>query len=98
LTASELISALQQLDSSELSSVITAGVSILAARSNGKPHDEPDELLDVSECAQRIGKSKSWVYHHGRALPFCVLGLGGVPRFSAKGLEKYVSERSGVNR
>lgn len=99
MDAAGIIAQLAQLDSSDVASVITAGVSILASRTNGKPHsDEPDELLDVAECARRLGKSKSWVYHNGAFLPFRIHGLGAQPRFSAKGLEKYVSERSGVDR
>ena len=99
MSIAEIITALAALESAELQSVITAGVSILAARSNGNPQaNEPDELLDVAGCARRLGKSKSWVYHNGTSLPFRIHGLGSAPRFSAKGLAKYVSERSGVKR
>ncbi|MBV8771830.1 MAG: hypothetical protein JO166_05800 [Deltaproteobacteria bacterium] len=101
MSAIDIIAALAALDSAELSSVITAGVSILASRSNGKSQShEPgvDELLSISQAAPLLQKSKSWLYHNHRDLPFTVRGLGATPRFSRRGLEKYVSERSGVNR
>ena len=54
---------------------------------------EADELLNVEQTAKRIGKSKSWVYHNGRDLPFCVRGIGSAPRFSRKGLEQYIKRQ-----
>jgi hypothetical protein len=99
LSTSDIISALAALGSPELSTVISAGVSILAARSNGKHDEQPDELLDKKGAARFLNKSISWVNHNLAVLePFRVHGFGAAPRFSRKGLEKYVSQRSGVNR
>ena len=96
MSAADIIAALAALDSAELSSVIAGAVLILASRSTGnggKAPDPPDELLDVAECARRLGKSKSGVYRNGVSLPFRVHGLGAAPRVSRRGLEKYIAER-----
>jgi predicted DNA-binding transcriptional regulator AlpA len=93
LSLSELITALADLEAAELQSVIASAAGILAARSNGKHEEPPDELLDVAETAKLLGKSKSWVYHEGKHLPFKINGLGGTPRFSRRGLEKYIAKR-----
>jgi len=55
---------------------------------------KPDRLLSAKEVAKRLGFSVDWVYKNHRDLPFRVR-LGTVPRFSEKGLEKYIRERQG---
>jgi predicted DNA-binding transcriptional regulator AlpA len=94
LDAADLIAALAGLEAGELQSVIASAAGILASRTNGHREESPDELLDVAETAKLLGKSKSWVYHEGKHLPFKINGLGGTPRFSRRGLEKYISDRA----
>ena len=55
---------------------------------------KPDRLLTAKEVAKRLGFSVDWVYKNHRDLPFRVR-LGTVPRFSEKGLEKYIREHQG---
>jgi predicted DNA-binding transcriptional regulator AlpA len=55
----------------------------------------PDRLLRAKEVAERLGFGVDWVYKNHRDLPFRVR-LGTVPRFSEKGLERYIRERQGT--
>lgn len=52
-----------------------------------------DRLLDVAEVAARLGRSRDYVYR--RDWPFEVKGLGRGRRFSAQGLDRYLSRRQG---
>jgi hypothetical protein len=94
MTADALITELASLTSTELSLVINTGVAILASRTNGHREEQPDELLTVEQAAPLLHKSRSWLYHNHKDLPFKVNGLGGTPRFSRRGLEKYISDRA----
>jgi hypothetical protein len=94
LSLSELITALAGLEAAELQSVIASAAGILASRTNGHREERPDELLTVEQAAPLLHKSRSWLYHNHKDLPFKVNGLGGTPRFSRRGLEKYIAERA----
>lgn len=54
---------------------------------------EEDRLLSVKEVAARLGRSADYVYRHD--WPFEVKGLGRGRRFSAQGLDRYLSRRMG---
>ena len=61
-------------------------------RSQLGPHDE---LLIISEAAQRLGVRKDWLYKRASKLPFTVR-LGRKLRFSANGIEKYIRHHQRV--
>ena len=69
-------------------------VSLAAQTSLGDKIAKPDRLLSAKEVAKRLGFSVDWVYKNHRDLPFRVR-LGTVPRFSERGLEKYIRDRQG---
>ena len=49
----------------------------------------PDELLDVSEAAQRLGVSPDYLYRHSRQFPF-TRRMGRKLLFSSAGLDNYL--------
>lgn len=55
---------------------------------------EPDQNLSAREAARRLGVSRGWVYQRVKTLPFTVR-LGGRVLFSARGIEKYIRQRTG---
>ena len=52
---------------------------------------ETDYLLNTDEIAQRLGKSTKWVRDNMASLPFA-FQVGREHRFSARGLEEWISE------
>jgi excisionase family DNA binding protein len=67
----------------------------LAAQARASQREQrPDQLLTVKEVAKRLGFGVDWVYKKHHRLPFRVRP-GTVPRFSEKGLEKYIREHQG---
>lgn len=93
MTADDLIAEIRKLPRSSIAGLLVAIGGILA-ESDSVPAaagQEPDELLDVEHAARLLGKSKSWLYHNHRDLPFTILGIGKAPRFSRKGLERYIA-------
>lgn len=55
----------------------------------------PDQLLDIKTAAERIGMSVDWLYDNKEKLPF-TRRVGGRVRFSAKGIEHYISGKNGL--
>lgn len=53
---------------------------------------DTDYLLNTDEIAQRLGTSSKWVRDNVDALPFA-FQIGTFHRFSARGLEEWISER-----
>jgi predicted DNA-binding transcriptional regulator AlpA len=75
-------------------------VSILVSLSPAAPEPlqaagEPTSgrLLSVAETADRLGRSKSWVYKNRAALPIVRFPTGGYG-FSAKHLERWINRRA----
>jgi hypothetical protein len=93
-STADIVAAIAALDPSEAPAILSAGYALMA-KAAGKPAPElapePDELLDVERAAVLLKKSRSWLYHNHRKLPFTVRGIGDAPRFSRKGLEKYIA-------
>ena len=75
--------------------LVAALLSALCARTATfqQLHDLPetDYLLKTEEIAQRLGKSTKWVRRNADSLPFA-LQVGQEHRFSARGLEEWISE------
>jgi predicted DNA-binding transcriptional regulator AlpA len=94
-TAAEIIAALDHLDRGDVLTVLTVCAARLAQGSALEPDSAPqaDELLNVEQTARLLGKSKSWLYHNQKTLDFKVNGIGSAPRFSRRGLEKYINRR-----
>ena len=76
-----------QLSIEELRTIIRDEVQ---AAIKAMPRD--DELLTAEEVAHKLNCSPEWVYHNGRKLPF-VRKVGGMLRFSANGLQRYIDSR-----
>ena len=68
----------------------------LLAALNGHEERTEDRLLDVDAAADRLQRSKDWLYRNARNLPFTVQeGKGGKLRFSRDGIERYIREKQG---
>jgi predicted DNA-binding transcriptional regulator AlpA len=98
VTAADLITAINELNVDDLAPVLVAVVARIAGAKPAPleaaaPPEHDDELLTVEQTAKRLGKSKSWLYHHHLELSFAVRGIGSAPRFSRKGLEQYIAKR-----
>ena len=52
---------------------------------------DTDYLLSIDDIAARLGKSTKWIRRNMEGLPFAFL-LGNEYRFSARGLEEWISE------
>jgi excisionase family DNA binding protein len=68
----------------------------VAARLNGQAHPlgpaEPERLLTAREVAERLKCSPRYVYAHAGTFPFTKRN-GGLVRFSAAGLERWLAKR-----
>ncbi len=53
-----------------------------------------DRLLDVTEAAEQLGLSQSYLYRHAKHLPFTVR-LGNNLRFSSAGIARWIRTRQG---
>ncbi len=65
---------------------------LISATSSPEPQLE-DHLLSVAEVAQRIGRSRWWVYSNKNSLPIVRLPTGGY-RFSEKRLKRWIERRA----
>lgn len=92
MTAADLIAAIAAADPSDMPAILAACASRLAASKAPAASPEADELLDVDQCRKLLGKSKSWLYHNHKTLPFAIKGLGKAPRFSRRKLEEYIAK------
>ena len=52
---------------------------------------DTDYLLNIDDIAARLGKSTKWIRNNMAALPFA-FQMGNEYRFSARGLEEWISE------
>jgi predicted DNA-binding transcriptional regulator AlpA len=57
----------------------------------------PSRLLSVREAAERLGRSRWWVYRHKATLPVTRLQTGGFG-FDEKALELWIEGRTGPHR
>ena len=53
---------------------------------------DTDYLMNAHQIAQRLGKSSKWVRDNAASLPFG-FQVGNEHRFSARGLEEWISEQ-----
>ncbi len=79
---------------SQLSAVQSAMAARLVSADRGEPMSTEDTLLTVDEAAKRLGVSKDWLFRRSRRLPF-VIRLGRHLRFSSRGIERYLRNRTG---
>jgi excisionase family DNA binding protein len=81
-----------------LLSQLSALQSAMAARLISADRDEPmsgeDTLLTVAQAAERLGVSTDWLFRRSRTLPF-VVRLGRHLRFSNRGIDRYLRNRTG---
>ena len=82
-----------------LLSQLSALQSVMAARLvSATDLDESattqDTLLTVAQAAERLGVSKDWLFRRSRTLPF-VVRLGRHLRFSNRGIDRYLRNRTG---
>ena len=96
MNASEIISALQALDTRELSLALAAGQAELAARAiSGEQRDAPaltngdGGLIDAAAAARMLGVSTSFLYTgRGRTIP--VIHCGRRKMYRRADLQKYI--------
>lgn len=73
---------------------------VLLEASNPKPNPAPPapaagpKLLSAVQVAERLGRSKWWVYTNKNSLPIVRFPTGGFA-FRAEGLERWIIRRSG---
>ena len=74
-----------------------AWVRLLTANDKTASPVFEDQLLDVKQAAARLGISSDTLYRRAREgrCPFAVRVGPGSLRFSSKGLERFISQRSG---
>ena len=60
-----------------------------AVRSALRSAPREDRLLTVAQVCETLNVSDEWVYHNAKKLPF-VRKVGGMLRFSALGLQRYI--------
>ena len=81
-----------------LLSQLSALQGAMAARLISADRDEAasaeETLLTVDEAAERLGVSKDWLFRRSRTLPF-VVRLGRHLRFSGRGIDRYLRNRTG---
>ncbi|SRR6266542_4181458 len=82
----------------ELELVRVEGVLAAARPAQGPPmeaerRESRSRLLSVQEAAERLGRSRWWVYRHKAALPVTRLQTGGFG-FDAKALERWIEGRT----
>ena len=81
-----------------LLSQLSALQGAMAARLISADRDEPvsseDTLLTVDQAAERLGVSTDWLFRRSRTLPF-VVRLGRHLRFSNRGIDRYLRNRTG---
>ncbi len=73
-----------QLTVAELSEIISEAVKIAM-----KTAPKDDRLLTVEQVCELLNVSEEWIYHHAKKLAF-VRKVGGMLRFSANGLQRYI--------
>jgi excisionase family DNA binding protein len=74
--------------------VVLAAVAAVRSGPDLSPTSDDDHLLTTEEAARRLGVSEDWLYRRAGRLPFTVR-LGRTLRFSALGLDRYISQRAG---
>jgi excisionase family DNA binding protein len=57
-----------------------------------EPDTPEDQLLNVTEAAERLGVSTDYLYHHSATMPF-TRRVGRKLLFSTAGLAKYIRSR-----
>jgi predicted DNA-binding transcriptional regulator AlpA len=96
LNAPERISALPRDVIAELRGQITKLDTLLLSRllagSEAQPGADGDRLLDVAEAAAKLGLSRDALYRN--EYPF-VVKIGNRRRFSERGIEKFIRNRTG---
>jgi excisionase family DNA binding protein len=61
----------------------------IAQRISIKSAPKEDRLLTVEQVCEFLNVTEEWVYHNAKKLPF-VRKVGGMLRFSANGLQRYI--------
>lgn len=79
---------------SQLSALQGAMAARLIAADRDEPVSGEDTLLTVDQAAERLGVSTDWLFRRSRTLPF-VVRLGRHLRFSNRGIERYLRNRTG---
>jgi hypothetical protein len=78
-----------------LHATLVGALTVAAAQQYDRPSaEEADVLLDIEAAARRLATSVDWLYRHNKTLPFVVRN-GRQLRFSARGIDRYIRERSG---
>jgi len=79
---------------SQLSALQGAMAARLIAVDRDEVASAEETLLTVDKAAERLGVSKDWLFRRSRTLPF-VVRLGRHLRFSSRGIERYLRNRTG---
>ena len=78
----------------QLSALQGAMAARLIAADRDEPLSAEDTLLTVDQAAERLGVSTDWLFRRSRTLPF-VVRLGRHLRFSNRGIDRYLRNRTG---
>jgi excisionase family DNA binding protein len=79
---------------SQLSAVQSAMAARLITADRDDTTSTEDTLLTVDQASERLGVSKDWLFRRSRTLPF-VVRLGRHLRFSSRGIDRYLRNRTG---
>jgi excisionase family DNA binding protein len=79
---------------SQLSAVQSAMAARLITADRDDTTSTEDTLLTVDQASERLGVSEDWLFRRSRTLPF-VVRLGRHLRFSSRGIDRYLRNRTG---
>jgi predicted DNA-binding transcriptional regulator AlpA len=91
--AGELPGFLAELERLRVEAVLAAAKPFQAAPAARDTPESRSRLLTVQEAADRLGRSRWWVYRHKATLPVTRLQTGGFG-FDEKALERWIEGRT----
>jgi predicted DNA-binding transcriptional regulator AlpA len=91
--AGELPGFLAELERLRVEAVLSASKPAVGLRLVREMPESRSRLLTVQEAAERLGRSRWWVYRHKTTLPVTRLQTGGFG-FDARALERWIEGRT----
>jgi predicted DNA-binding transcriptional regulator AlpA len=103
LRLSQILQGIDALEPEELPALLAQVAALLGTLSaqlltiprpvRREPQSAEDQLLTVTEAAQRLHTSPDWLYRHASKLPFTVRLTPKQLRFSSQEIERYLQRR-----
>ncbi len=91
LTPSEAATALVELAS--LQAAVAARLHSAPEGNSHRSEATPDRLLTAEDVAERLGRTRDWVYRQSKHWPFTRKVASRTVRFSELGLQRFLAQR-----